>query len=77
MRQVKVRILGELAAAGTNKTVLTRAPVDSVAAPGFSGEGGSCRTVIVRTEGPVPAKVSCQDLLGPYCITVPTGNGFR
>ena len=56
--QVKVPIVGEPAAPGTNKTILTRAPVDSVTAPGFSGEGEACRTVIVRTEGPVPAKVS-------------------
>ena len=56
--QVKIPIVSDHVSPGTNKSVLTRAPVDSVAAPGFSGEGDTCRTVIVRTEGPVPAKVS-------------------
>ncbi len=54
--QVKLPIVSDHAAPASSKLPL-RAPVDSVAAPGFSGEGESCRTVIVRTDGPVPAKV--------------------
>ncbi|DBB09563.1 hypothetical protein WJX82_007159 [Trebouxia sp. C0006] len=53
--KVKLPIVSDYAAPASSKLPL-RAPVDSVAAPGFSGEGESCRTVIVRTDGPVPAK---------------------
>ena len=54
--QVKLPISSASAAQDTVKTPLP-APLDSIAAPGFSGEGDSCRTVLARTDGPVPAKV--------------------
>jgi hypothetical protein len=53
---VKLPIANLYLAPASTKLPL-RAPVDSIAAPGFSDEGNSCRTVIVRIDGPVPATV--------------------
>lgn len=64
--QVKLPIVSDYVAPASTKLPL-RAPVDSVAAPGFSGEGESCRTVIVRTDGPVPAKVCWKSGFVVHC----------
>lgn len=53
--QVKLPIFNDYVAPASKTPI--RVPLDSVAAPGFSGEGNTCRAVIVRTDGPVPAKV--------------------
>jgi len=64
--QVKLPIVSDYVAPASTKLPL-RAPGDSVAAPGFSGEGESCRTVIVRTDGPVPAKVCWKSGFVVHC----------
>ena len=56
LTQAKVRLTQESVQPKAVKAPL-RTSGDVLAAPGFSSEGEVCRTVFVRTDGPVPAKV--------------------
>lgn len=56
MEQAKVRLTQESVQPKAIKAPL-RTSGDVLAAPGFSSDGDICRTVFVRTDGPVPAKV--------------------